>query len=362
MSASPALCRIVAEALPGATITDVTPLGPDAASEDETTKATGYGRPLRISTMDTRGQPRTVVFHTATANAFGHDRRADRAAAMLLAYDTFGGIPNHVRALDVGAIATDGQSLTSLKHSGEFYLLTEYAEGHVYADELRQIAQRGSLTERDREHCACLAGFLADLHAQKIASPTAYARAVRDLVGSGEGIFGIIDGYPADTEAATPERLQRIEELCVDWRFRLRGLSHRLGRAHCDFHPFNILFDDTSCLKVLDTSRGSLADPADDVTCLAINYVFFALEHAETWSSVFGRLWYDFWERYLTASGDDSLLDVTAPYLAWRGLVLSNPTWYSKLTVDARNRLLTFIERTLRAKRFDPEFADAVFA
>jgi len=33
-----------------------------------------------------------------------HDRRADRAAQALLAFDDFAAIPHHIAALDVGAI------------------------------------------------------------------------------------------------------------------------------------------------------------------------------------------------------------------------------------------------------------------
>jgi Phosphotransferase enzyme family len=98
------------------------------------------------------------------------------------------------------------------------------------------------------------------------------------VIAGSEGIFGIIDGYPRDVPAAPPGRLQAIERHCLDWRWKLRSRRERLARTHGDFHPFNIVFDERSQIALLDASRGCEGDPADDVACLAINYLFFAFD------------------------------------------------------------------------------------
>src|SRR5260221_9253931 len=78
----PGLRDHVARLVPGATIVAIEPLGPDAgATASSTTKAAGYGMPVRIVMTD-RGERRELVWRVASANEFGHDRRADRAAAM----------------------------------------------------------------------------------------------------------------------------------------------------------------------------------------------------------------------------------------------------------------------------------------
>src|SRR5690606_13915468 len=125
---------------------------------------------------------------------------------------------------------------------------------------------------------------------------------IRDLVGSGEGIFGIVDAYGPDVPAAPPERLRAIERGALEWRRRLRERSERLSRTRGDFHPFNVLLDETEDgerLALLDASRGCMGDPADDVTCMAINYVFFAVEHPRAWRGGLGQLWQRFWDVYL---------------------------------------------------------------
>jgi aminoglycoside phosphotransferase (APT) family kinase protein len=356
------ISELIERIAPGARVLDIAPLGSDSSAGGGTVKAKGYGVALLVTVTNPEagGATSKLVFHTADSDEFGHDRRADRAASAILAYDTYPLIPDHVRALDVGTVGADGH-LASLRGAGEFYLVTRYAEGQIYAEDLRSIARRGHATTLDDDRCDALAHHLAALHAERISHPFAYRRSIRDLVGHGEGIYGIIDSYPSDVPAAPPARLQAIERRCADFRWRLRGREHRLSRTHGDFHPFNIVFD-AQKLTLLDTSRGSAGDPADDVACMAINYVFFALQTPGAWSRGFGVLWRRFWDHYLERTGDMEVLEVASPFLAWRGLVLANPRWYPMVAADTREALLGFVERALDAERFDPASAEGLFS
>lgn len=346
---------LVRSVLDGARLLRVTPLKPDTALNGGTMKGTGYGAPIKLDVAHA-GRVRSLVLHTATPNEFGHDRRADRAAELLLAADTFQYIPNHVLALDVGAYRR-GAGFVSLRGTGEFYLLTTWAEGHPYADDLRELASRGVAEEEDLERVETMARYLTRLHAERLKDEGAYVRSIRDLVGSGEGIFGIVDGYPADTPGVPPARLARLEQLCLAWRERLKRKTHRLRRIHGDFHPFNVLFDHTRELVLLDASRGSAGDPADDVTALAVNYLFFGLEHPGAWERGFGVLWQRFFQRYAELGLDAELASVVPPFFAWRALVLACPRWYPDARPETRDRLLGFAERLLEGEPFRPELA-----
>ena len=344
---------LLAKLFPGCSVEEIAPLAPDTG-RGETRKAEGYGLPLRVTLRDGEGMHRTVVFRTASSNIFGHDRRSDRAEQLLLSYDTFGAIPDHVRALDVGAIGANGE-LLSLRGAGEFYLITTFAEGTLYCDDLRRIAASRSATPRDVARCESLARWLSRLHGERIDEPAAYTRAVRDLLGHGEGIFGMIDGYGAGVPAAPPARLRAIEERCLSWRWRLRGRESRLARIHGDFHPFNVVFDGDR-FTLLDASRGCRGDPADDVTAMAVNYVFFAADAPGSWAGGFRDLWRRFWD--IAAQRDHGLLAVAAPWLAWRCLVVCSPRFYPDLPAGARDIVLSLAEHALEAGRFDPAFAD----
>ena len=87
------------------------------------------------------------------------------------------------QALDVGAMRDDGE-LVSLRGCGEPYLITRFAPGTVYADDLRQLAHRGYATRVDEARVDTLARYLAALHVP-VAEPGRYRRAIRDLVGHG---------------------------------------------------------------------------------------------------------------------------------------------------------------------------------
>ncbi len=349
---------------PGAAVERVEPLAPDASGADEE-KAVGYGKPLKVTVREPGGRARAFVFRTQAANEFGHDRRADRMEGVLLAYDLFNSTPEHVRALDVGAVGEDGR-LVSLRGTGEPYLVTEWAEGTLYAEDLRRVAREGVATDLDLARAEALARYLARLHAQKRDDPPAWRRAVRDLLGHGEGIFGVVDAYPADAPAAPAARLRAIEERCLEWRWRLRGFHRRLSRTHGDFHPFNVVFrppsarEDGTRFALLDASRGGQGDPADDLTALSVNYVFFAAEHRRSWARGLGPLWRAFLGAYLEATEDREVLETAPPYLAWRALVVASPRFYPHLAENARDLLLRLAETALDAGRLDLDLPDAL--
>ena len=167
--------------------------------------------------------------------------------------------------------------------------------------------------------------------------------------------MGIADSYPPHP-LITAEKLRRIEQSCVDWRWRFKALTHRLRQVHGDFHPWNILFRSGVDFSVLDRSRGEYGDAADDVSSLTMNYVFFSLQR-------YGRIEGDFeifrfWNRYLAKTGDQELLHVVAPFFAFRALAMASPVWYPNLLDETRSKLLTFIFSVLESNAFDPSLVN----
>lgn len=319
-------------------------------------KSFGYGKPYRI-TFEVNRQVKTVVLETMAANSFGHDHFSDRAQILLWSHSAYNTLPDHVRSVDAGAF-TRGEQMISLGEATEFFLLSEFVEGHEYAADLRRILSDGKLMALDRRRTAVLAEYLAKIHSRRIDAPHLYRRRIRELLGHGECIMGLIDNYPQNDPVATPDRLQKIEMKCLQWRWKIKTHTERLSQVHGDFHPWNILFREDVDFTVLDRSRGEWGEPADDVSSMMINYLFLALQKEMVVKGVFQELYSLFWNTYFDLTHDTQMIRVIQPFIAWRGLVLCNPTWYPKLPVETRERILRLIENVLSTETFDHEKVD----
>jgi hypothetical protein len=326
------------------------PLGEDR--QDKTIKFCGYGSPIRVNYQQANREAQSLVLHTMRPGPFGHEHMADRAQILLWSNQAFRHLPRHVRSFDVGGIRSDG-TLMSVGEAEEFFLLTEYADGEGYFLDLEQVRDTGVLRMLDLDRADALCDYLVEIHGKNGNDPGLYTRRIRELVGHGECIMGIADSYPPHA-LITRQKLQEIEHRCVDWRWRLKGITHRLRQIHGDLHPWNILFRPGTDFTVLDRSRGEYGDPADDVASLTLNYVFFSLQRSERLEGAFQTLFLRFWDRYLEKSGDREMLQVVAPFLAFRALVMASPVWYPNLSEAVRLKLLSFIFAVLDAPTFDP--------
>ena len=319
--------------------------------DEQPLKMLGYGQPVVLH-YQVAGQERRAVLRTMAPNPFGHEYRADRAAGLILSYDTFNELPHHVRALDVGVLTPDSR-LISVGADGEFFLLTDYVEGEPYARDMERLRNTGTLTDLDVRRARRLAEYLAEIHRLKRDDPALYRRRTRDLIGAGEGIMGLTDSYPPDFPLVDAAWLERIEQACVSWRWRLNQKTHRLCQVHGDFHPFNVLFSHDVDFWVLDRSRGAWGEPGDDVSCMTINYLFFSLQRATAMTTPFRELWDVFWETYLDLTDDREVLAVVALFFTWRALVVASPVWYN-VADPVRRALFRFIENVLSEEEFDP--------
>jgi hypothetical protein len=323
----------------------------------DTLKGYGYGAPVKVD-YELRGQRHAAVIETITPGPFGHENMADRAQSLLWSHAAFNRLPRHVRSLDVGGFSTAG-SLVSVRDLEEFFVLNEFVPGNGYNLDLERLRDTGELQERDLERVDALSDYLAEIHGVRSSEAGLYVRRTRELIGHHECIMGILDSYPAEFEGISADALQQIERALVSWRWRLKRHAQRLRQVHGDFHPWNILFQDGADFRLLDRSRGEWGDPADDVTALTINYLFFSLQRSGRLEGAFETLFSRFWQRYLGATGDDELHTVVGPFFAFRGLVVANPVWYPTLRPGTRAKLLNFVRAVLDRPRFDPGCVNA---
>jgi Phosphotransferase enzyme family len=319
-------------------------------------KGFGYGVPLEVECRVNGSARSLVLARTRVAQGFGHDYPADRAWQALFGHVAYNSFPAHVRSLDVGFARKSG-ALVSAGDAVEFFQLVEKAAGRLYWLDLERLLS-APLGGGDRARAQELGRFLARAHAVKRTEPTLYERRIRELVGHGECLMGILDSYPHPYAPLPPEACEALERDAVSWRWRLRGRAHRLARVHGDFHPWNLLFRDGVDFSVLDRSRGEWGEPADDVSALGINYLFFGLRKAATdggrgVGEPFLTLFRDFLDTYLDETRDGELLEVIPPFLAFRAIVIGHPRWYPSLSRRTRQALLGFARALMAGGRLD---------
>lgn len=319
--------------------------------EPEKLKEFGYGKPYLIK-FRINNETKEVVLSTIKPSIFDHHHFSDRAKILLWQHHAFNKLPKHVKSIDVGAFTKDNKMI-SLGKCKELFILMEKAEGELYHKDLDRIKKEKKLTETDIKKCKVLAEYLAEIHGVKGDDPSLYIRKTRELIGHGECIMGLIDSYPENLEYISKEFFIEIEKKCIEWRWKLKTKTHRLSQVHGDYHPWNIMFKNEKTFTLLDRSRGEYGEPADDVTALTINYIFYSLQTYGKLEGPFKRLFEEFWKTYLELTNDHEILEVVQPFYTWRALVIASPIWYPKLPIKVRLKLFKFIENILQTEKFD---------
>lgn len=329
-------------------------------TEEGDLKGFGYGTPYLII-LNVGSQMKKIVLETMRpGGGFGHDHFSDRAGILLWQHSAFNKLLDHVRSVDVGAF-TKRRSLKSLGNCNEFFIVTEFVEGKLYHEDLDRLRMFKQLVPLDLERCRSLSDYLVEIHKVKSDQAELYVRRVRDLVGHGECIMGLMDSYPTGLDYISEEDLMALEKRCVEWRWKLKHFTRRLAQVHGDYHPWNILFHKDADFTVLDRSRGEWGEPADDVSAMTINYLFYSLQAYGRLEKSFETLFNLFWKNYLDKTDDEEILSVIQPFFAWRGLVVASPVWYPNLPEHVRAKLFNFIRNVLETEKLDLKNVNSYF-
>ncbi|MBI5203930.1 MAG: hypothetical protein HZA11_03325 [Nitrospirae bacterium] len=326
---------------------------------------------------------KSYVVKTLMPEGFGHEYPSDRAGIFLLDMDEFKNLPKHVNAVDVLAEMKNG-SIKSIGGGREYYLLMEKGEGQHYFHDLSGFAHKKRLEGPDMEKIKAMASYLAKIHSIKKDSKTLYWRKLRDTVGHGECLMGVFDIYP--DKALPYKEMTDIIKKSVDWIYKLKPKYKRLSQIHGDFHPGNIWFKESVNRSIgqsvnrknkkvsslihpfthspihqdvdfilLDRSRGPWGEPADDVTALTINYIFFSIKTYGKITGIYLEALKLFFDEYVRLSGDAEIYKMLAPFFAFRGAVVANPVFYPEVTPGQRELIFRFVNNVLDSERFAPE-------
>jgi len=325
-------------------------LGPEPGEKE--LKEFGYGKPYLIDYILDGEMKSSVLSSMKVQKGFGHDTFADRAGVVLWQNMAFNVLPKHVRSIDVGFFTKYG-GLKSAGEADEFFILMDRVNGLEYYRDLDRIRDTHFFYPLDTDRAMALSDYLVYIHEQKHDDPVLYQRRIRDMVGSGECIMGLIDSYPENFGFYSDKDFERLEKKCVEWRWRLHDKVDRLSVVHGDFHPWNIMFRNGTDFTVLDRSRGEYGEPADDVTCMSMNYIFYSLQKYGKLQGEFKDMFDRFMENYLVKSGDFDLLKYAPLFYVFRALVVASPVWYPGLSASVRKKLFNFIDNVVDDYEFD---------
>ena len=165
--------------------------------------------------------------------------------------------------------------------------------------------------------------------------------------------MGIIDAYDT-VDFTTDGELVAYAGKCLNWWGKIRDKGERLCSVHGDYHPGNIRLQGDDFV-LLDRSRGSWGEPADDVSCLSVNYIHYAVKDRGTFAGPFAELFRLFLKAYLEKTNDAGFFEVAQPFFAFRVLVIANPRFYPDDTTETKRKLLDFGFSVLETERFDTE-------
>lgn len=317
------------------------------------------------------GTRKQIVLRQLNPGEYGLEQPEDRARHILYLARTAAQVPGYAELLDFGVFDATGR-LHSLSGCGEFYVLEEFVEGRRYGEEFDTLRSACAASDRDRDVARSLADYLAALHRiDGHEDRTLYRRALRDLVGGGEGVMGLIDGYPPAFADRHSDLLQQLELACVAGVQRLRGTTRKVRATHGDFHPWNILLDTDGDIRTIDKSRADPNDPAVDVGSMLMNYLMLAFW--QCWHGGAQRslttpagivLARDFLTRYRNASDDEGIARALPVYTAMRSAAVASPVFYPDMPEKLRTNVFSFATELAVLPEIDPdmETLTALFA
>lgn len=324
---------------------------------------TGY-----LLEFETEKEKQRLILKTLFTENLGMDHYSDRAASLIEAHDNYNKMRDHVKSIDVLAYNKDN-TLTSLGNAQEFYILMEEANGKDLFKDFNQIKETKTLNEETKNKIIKISNFLVELHKNKYQSISLYRRKIRDTLGSGGSLIGLLDMHPDNAFNQFEKKWIEIVKKAINYWRDSRNLDYRLCEIHGDYHPGNLWFENDK-LIILDRAKGRFGEPADDITAFIINPIMYSLIATKEcrFKGPFKKVFDIFWNNYFKQTKDKEMRKIIAPYLAFRIAVVTNPIFYDddffggvEKAKIVRTKIINLALNVLKDNEFNPEKINLYF-
>lgn len=318
--------------------------------------AAGYRVDFKI-----KDGPKKVVIRIISPIDFSNDYAADRMASFWIQHHSAKLLSSHVKSLGILGINKKSKEVGRVDHYDEFIQVLDWAEGEEYFADLERILKDNKANDADFKKVALLSDYLVKTHKKKFKGSkdqalSLYKRHTRDYIGS-RFMIDVLDTYPSEISFTSWGKLHKLVFDVYKYRESLKNDFTRLSKIHGDYHPGNIRFKNNKQFIVLDASRAIWGEPADDVSCLGINYLWYALKQTGKFKGIFMELFDKFWNNYLIKTGDLEINTILPLFIAIRSVVLKHPLYFS-VDDKIRKKLLAFSYHTLKTGNFEKSLND----
>ncbi|MGK0209561.1 MAG: hypothetical protein ACI83O_000840 [Patescibacteria group bacterium] len=314
---------------------------------------TGY----RITYND-NNKIKTLIIKSIFKENLGMDNPGDRAASLLQAHTNYNTMRNHIKSKDV--IVLKNKKAESIGNAEEFYIAMEEASGKDMFTDLDNIDNDKSY-QLFLEKTKKIAQDLVELHKNKVNNPILYKRKIRDTIGSGGSLMGVLDMHTIEDYSKYKTHWETIIKECIPYWSKSKHLTHRCCEIHGDFHPGNIWFKEKK-VTYLDRAGGRFGEPADDLTAFFINPIFYSIIKHGNFQGKYKEIFDMFWNTYFKQTKDKEMRTIMAPYIAFRASVITNPMFYNDEKLGGKEnaqqiriKILSLTINILQDKEFKPE-------
>ncbi|MFS8131021.1 MAG: phosphotransferase [Candidatus Dojkabacteria bacterium] len=303
-----------------------------------------------------KGVETKIVCRQLRGIGLSRDYLADNVGYLLLQHQISQIHPTHINSIDVVCYGEEVRTV-SIDGIENVFQVMEFAEGKSYIEFISKISKEETLSKQQKEIIENISSYMARIHEIKPMQLSDeifkhyYWRHSQDYIGS-EVFMDIMDVWDNDKLLDAQGKTEMMTNL---FRIResLRSEYKRCSMIHSDLHPDNIRVQEDLTIRPLDSARAMWGEPADDLTSMLANFIYFGLKNDGSLKGSYLEAYNLMLNKYIELTQDKDISKHAQLYLPVRLLILAHPDFFSSDTLELKNMLINFAKKILNDSHFD---------